>query len=199
MDAASSKGAVVSILGASFSLHQTAAVPFLILSRCGWCRKTGWPVIAGTACFVSYPEITMRGMARFVVSELQRFLAYTKIVHCGQSGQKPEGVGVMQFLLDLAGRLPVMCEDMLFGIHGHSNVVMGSTVCMVPLLGASAATRDVLLSERVGVFQTLPLHKDKVWRAIYDLIKRAPFLTGDHSIYKAMYAAVPKWKCGPGY
>ena len=69
---------------------------------------------------------------------------------------------------------------------------------MVPLLEASRE-REVLLSERVGVFQTLPLHKDNVFRAIYDLIKRAPFLTGDHSIYQEMFDALEEWKCGPGH
>ena len=197
MDAKTSKEAVVSILGASLSLHQDGAVPMLILSRCGWCTKTGWPVFAGTVCVVSYAEIMMKGMARLVVSELQRFLTYVAMIHCGSSVQKPAGVSEMQYLLDLARRFPWMCIDKLFGLNGHSNVSLGSTVCMVPLLGASVA-RDVLMDARVGVFQTLPLHKDKVWRAIYDLLKRAPFLTGDHSIYKVMFGPEQKWKPGPG-
>ena len=139
----------------------------------------------------------MQGLARLAVSPLQLFLTYCKIVHCGLSGQKPEGVGVMQFLLDLAGRLPVMCENKLFGIHGHTNVVLGSTVCMVPLLDASVE-RNFLMGAGVGVFGTLPLLNDKVLRTIYDLIKRAPFITGDHGIYKAMFGPEQKWKPGPG-
>ncbi len=197
MDAQSSKDAVVSILGASFKMCQNGAVPMLILSQCGWCPETGWPVFAAAACFVSYAEIAYQGLARFAVSELHRFLAYCKIVHCGQSGQRPEGVGVMQFLLDLALRLPVMCENKLFGIHGHTNVVLGSTVCMVPLLGASDE-RDFLMGAGVGVFGTLPLLSDKVLRTIYDLIKRTPFLTGDPGIYKLMFGPEQKWKPGPG-
>ena len=130
------------------------------------------------------------------MSELHRFFAYIKIVHCGLSGQKPEGVGLMQFFLDLAGRLPVMCEDRLFGIHGHTNVVLGSTMCMVPLLGASVE-REFLMGEGVGVFGTLPLLNDKVLRAIYDNIKRAPFITGDHGILDALFGQEQKWKCGP--
>ena len=175
---------------------QNGTVPMLMFSQCGWCPETGWPVFAATACFVGYTEITMSGMARFAVSELHRFFAYTKIVHCGLSGQKPAGVGLMQFFLDLAGRLPVMCEDRLFGIHGHSNVILGSTVCMVPLLDA-CDERDFLMGAGVGVFGTLPLLNDKVLRAIYDLIKRAPFITGDHGIYKKMFGPEQKWKLGP--
>ena len=195
MDAASAKDAVVSIYGASFTLIKNAAIPMLIISQCGWDLRTGWPVFAGTACFVSYPEIKMTSMARFVVSELQRFFAYTKIVHCGLSGRKPEGVGVTQYLIDLARKLPFMCEDKIFGINGHTNVVLGSTCCMVPLLDAS--TRDMLMSERVGVFQTLPLNTDKVWRAIHDLLKSAPFITGDHGIYQEMYKVAQEWVQGP--
>ena len=196
MDADSSKEAVVSILGASFTLVKNAAVPMLMISQCGWCPQTGWPVFAAAACFVSYPEITMQGMARFAVSELHRFFAYCKIVHCGQSGQKPEGVGVMQFFLDLAGRLPVMCENKIFGIHGHTNVVLGSTVCMAPLLDESVE-RDLLMGAGVGVFGTLDLLNDKVLRTVYDLLKRAPFITGDHGIIKVLFGQEQKWKCGP--
>ena len=196
LDADSSKEAVVSILGASFTLVKNAAVPMLMISQCGWCPETGWPVFAATACFVGYAEITMQGMARFAVSELHRFFAYCKIVHCDQSGQKPEGVGVMQFFLDLAGRLPVMCENKLFGINGHTNVVLGSTVCMAPLLDASVE-RNFLMGAGVGVFGTLDLLNDKVLRAIYDLLKRAPFITGDQGIIDVLFGQEQKWKPGP--
>ena len=196
MDTDSSKEAVVSILGASFTLVKNAAVPMLMIAQCGWCPETGWPVFAATACFVGYAEITMQGMARFAVSELHRFFAYCKIVHCGQSGQKPEGVGVMQFFLDLAGRLPVMCENKIFGIHGHTNVVLGSTVCMAPLLDESVE-RDLLMGAGVGVFGTLDLLNDKVLRAIYDLLKRAPFITGDQGIIEVLFGPEQKWKLGP--
>ena len=178
------------------TLVKNGAVPFLFISQCGWCPETGWPVLAAAACFVSYEEITMTGMARFAVSELHRFFAYCKIVHCGQSGQKPEGVGVMQFFLDLAGRLPVMCENKIFGIHGHTNVVLGSTACMVPLLDA-CDEREFLMGAGVGVFGPLPLLNDKVLRTIYDLIKRAPFITGDHGIIDALFGQEQKWKLGP--
>ena len=67
----------------------------------------------------------------------------------------------MQFLLDLAGRLPIACEDKLFGIHGHTNVVLGSTVCMVPLLDESVE-REFLMGAGVGVFGTLDLLNDNV-------------------------------------
>ena len=92
MDAQSSKDAVVSILGASLNMCQNGAVPMLILSRCGWCPRTGDPVIVGTVCVVSHPEITMQGMARLVVSPAQRFFTYCRLIHCGQSGQKPADV-----------------------------------------------------------------------------------------------------------
>ena len=138
----------------------------------------------------------MQGMARLAVAKLHRVFAYCKIVHCGLSGQKPEGVGLMQFFLDLAGRLPVMCENKLFGINGHTNVVLGSTVCMVPLLDA-CDEREFLMGAGVGVFGTLPLLNDKVLRTIYDLIKRAPFITGDHGILDALFGQEQKWKLGP--
>ena len=135
--------------------------------------------------------------ARFAVSRLHRFFAYCKIVHCGLSGQKPEGVGLMQFFLDLAGRLPGMGENKLFGIQGHTNVVLGSTAFMVPLLDA-CPERDLLMGAGVGVFGTLDLLNEKVLRAVYDLLKRAPFITGDHGIYKVLFGPEQKWKPGPG-
>ena len=197
MNKASSKDAVVSIFGASFKMCQNGAVPMLMISQCGWCPETGWPVLAAAACFVSYAEIAYQGLARFAVSELHRFVSYCRIVHCGFSGQVPAGVDVTRYLLDLARRIPYMCTDKLFGLDGHTNVNLGSTVCMVPLLGASDE-RDFLMGAGVGVFQTLPLHRDKVWRAIYDLLKRAPFITGDHGIYKVLFGPEQKWKPGPG-
>ena len=197
MDAQSSKDAVVSILGASFTLVKNGAVPFLFISQCGWCPETGWPVFAAAACFVSYEEIMMHGMARLVVSPLQRYLTYCRLPHCGLSGQVPEGVDVTQYLLDLAKRIPYMHMDKLFGLNGHNNVNLGSTACMVPLLDA-CDEREFLMGAGVGVFQTLPIHKDKVWRAVYELLKRAPFITGDHGIYKAMFGPEQKWKPGPG-
>jgi len=196
LNAASSKDVVVSIFGASFKMCQNGAVPMLMISQCGWCPETGWPVFAAAACLVSYPEITMTGMARLVVSSLHRFLVYCRMIHCGLSGQKPAGVDVTQYLLDLALRIPYMCVDKLFGLNGHTNVNLGSTVCMVPLLGASDE-RDFLMGAGVGVFGTLPLLDRKVFRAIFDLLKRAPFITGDHGIYKAMFGQEQKWVPGP--
>ena len=96
MNRDSSKDAVVSIFGFSFKTVPNGAIPMLILSRCGWCKTTGWPVLAGTVCFASHSEIMMKGMARLAVSPLQRFLVYCRIIHCGQSGRKPEGVGETQ-------------------------------------------------------------------------------------------------------
>ena len=168
----------------------------LMISQCGWCPETGWPVLAAAACFVSHPEITMWGMARLVVSPLQRFLTYCRLVHCGLSGQKPEGIGETQYLLDLARRIPYMCIDRLFGLGGHSNVNLGSTVCMVPLLGESVE-RDFLMGAGVGVFQTLPLLNDDIFRTIYDLLKRAPFITGDQGIIDVLFGQEQKWKPGP--
>ena len=198
MDKATSKPAVVSIFGDSLNLHQDAAVPTLILSQCGWCTRTGDPVIVGTVCLVSHPEITMQGMSRLVVSQLQRFLVYCKIIHCGKSGQKPADVGETQYLLDLAGRFPYMCVDKLFGLSGHTNVNLGSTVCFVPLLDASDE-RDLLMRAGVGVFQTLPLLDREVFRAIYDILKRAPIVTGDHGIIEALFGQEQKWVPGPGW
>ena len=196
MNAKSSKDAVVSIIGSSFKMVQNGAIPMLLISQCGWCPQTGWPVFAAAACFVSYQEITYYGMGRLVVSELQRFLTYCSLIHCGLSGAVPTGVDVTQYLLDLAQRIPYMCIDRLFGLRDHSNVVLGSTVCMVPLLDASDE-RDLLMGAGVGVFGTLPLLNDKVLRTIYDLIKRAPFITGDHGILDALFGQEQKWKLGP--
>ena len=197
MDEATSLDAVVSIFGGPLQMFQNGGFPCLILSQCGWCRQTGWPVLAATACIVSSPEITMQGMARLAVSPLQRFFTYCRMIHCGQSCQKPADVGETHYLLDLARRMPYMHMDSLFGLNGHSCVNLGSTVCFVPLLDASDE-RDLLMRAGVGVFQTLPLLNDDVFRAIYDLLKRAPFLTGDHGIYKLMFGPEQKWKPGPG-
>ena len=198
MDKATSKPAVVSIFGDSLNLHQDGAVPTLIFSQCGWCTRTGDPVIVGTVCLVSHPEITMQGMSRLVVSQLQRFLVYCKIIHCGKSGQKPADVGETQYLLDLAGRFPYMCVDKLFGLSGHTNVNLGSTVCFVPLL-ESSRERELLMRARVGVFQTLPLLDREVFRAIYDILKRDPIVTGDHGIIDTLYGPEQKWVPGPGW
>ena len=67
---------------------------------------------------------------------------------------------------------------------------------LLPLLDA-CDEREFLMGAGVGVFGTLPLLNDKVLRAIYDLIKRAPFITGDHGIYKKMFGPEQKWKLGP--
>ena len=67
---------------------------------------------------------------------------------------------------------------------------------MVPLLGASDE-RDFLMGAGVGVFGTLDLLNEKVLRAVYDLLKRAPFITGDHGIIKVLFGQEQKWKCGP--
>ena len=198
MEEATSKPAVISIFGDSLNLHQDGAVPTLIFSQCGWCTRTGDPVIVATVCVVSHPEITMRGVERLVVSQLQRFLVYCNIIHCGESGQKPADVDETQYLLDLADRIPYMCVDRLFGLRGHSNVNLGSTVCFVPLLDASDE-RDLLMRARVGIFQTLPLLDRKVFRAIYDILKRAPIVTGDHGIIEALFGQEQKWVPGPGW
>ena len=198
MNRDSSKEAVVSIFGDSFSLHQNGAVLMLVLSQCGWCTRTGNPVIVGTVCDVSHPEITMSGMARLVVSPAQRFLTYCRLIHCGDSGQKPADVGETQYLLDLAGRIPYMCTGQLFGLNGHSNVNLGSTVCFVPLLDA-CDERDLLMGAGVGVFQTLPLLDREVFRAIYDILKRDPIVTGDHGIIDTLYGPEQEWVPGPGW
>ena len=198
MNKASSKEAVVSIFGNSFNMCQNGAIPMLLISQCGWCPRTGDPVIVAAACFVSYQEIAMTGMSRLVVSPVQRFLTYCRLIHCGDSGQKPADVGETQYLLDLAGRIPYMCTGQLFGLYGHSNVNLGSTVCFVPLLDASDE-RDLLMRARVGVFQTLPLLDREVFRAIYDILKRAPIVTGDHGIIDTLYGPEQKWVPGPGW
>ena len=197
MDLATSKDAVESIFSGPLQMFQNGGFPCLIISQCGWCRQTGWPVLAATACIVSSPEIMMQGMARLAVSPLQRFFTYCRMIHCGQSCQKPADVGETHYLLDLARRTPYVRVDCLFGLNGHSCVNLGSTVCFVPLLDASDE-RDLLMRAGVGVFQTLPLLNDDVFGAIYDLLKRAPFLTGDHGIYKLMFGPEQKWKPGPG-
>ena len=196
MDLATSKDAVLSIFSGPLQMFQNGGFPCLILSQCGWCRQTGWPVLAATACVVSHPEITMQGMARLVVSPAQRFFTYCRLIHCGQSGQKPADVGETQYLLDLAGRIPYMHMDQLFGIGGHTNVNLGSTVCFVPLL-ESSRERDLLMRARVGVFQTLPLLDREVFRAIYDILKRGPIVTGDHGIIDTLYGPEQKWVPGP--
>ena len=198
MNVLSSQNAVVSIYGDSLSLHQDGAVEMLVLSQCGWCPRTGDPVIVGTVCPVSYAEITMRSRARLVVSPVQLFLTYCRLIHCGQSGQKPADIGETQYLLDLAGRVPYMCMNKLFGLNGHSVVNLGSTVCFVPLLDASRE-RDLLMRARVGVFQTLPLLDREVFRAIYDILKRGPIVTGDHGIIDTLYGPEQKWVPGPGW
>ena len=198
MNEATSKDAVVPIFGDSLSLHQDGAVSMLVLSQCGWCPRTGDPVIVGTVCDVSQPEITMYGMARLVMSPAQRFLTYCRLIHCGESGQKPADIDETQFLLDLACRSPYMCMDKLFGLNGHSNVNLGSTVCFVPLLDA-CHERDLLMRARVGVFQTLPLLDREVFRAIYDILKRDPIVTGDHGIIDTLYGPEQKWVPGPGW
>ena len=197
MDLATSKDAVESIFSGPLQMFQNGGFPCLIISQCGWCGQTGWPVLAATACIVSSPEIMMQGMARLAVSPLQRFFTYCRMIHCGQSCQKPADVGETHYLLDLARRTPYVRVDCLFGLNGHSCVNLGSTVCFVPLLDASDE-RDLLMRAGVGVFQTLPLLNDDVFGAIYDLLKRAPFLTGDHGIYKLMFGPEQKWKPGPG-
>ena len=171
----------------------------LIISQCSWCSRTGAPVLAATACWVSSLEINYLGRARFVVSELQRFLAYCNIIHCGLSGKKPSNVSATQYLLDLAKRIPYMCIDKLFGLNGaHSNVNLGATALMVPLMD-DCPQRDFFMDERGGVFQTLPLNKDKIWRAIYELLKRAPVVAGDHGIIETLFGPEQKWVPGPGW
>ena len=198
MDLATSKDAVESIFSGPLQMFQNGGFPCLIISQCGWCRQTGWPVLAATACIVSSPEIMMKGMARLVVSPAQRFFTYCRLIHCGLSGQKPEGVGATQYLLDLALRIPHMRMDKLFGLNGHSNVNLGSTVCMVPLLDA-CAERGFLMGAGVGIFQTLPLLDREVFRAIYDILKRDPIVTGDHGIIDTLYGPEQKWVPGPGW
>ena len=198
MDLATSKDAVESIFSGPLQMFQNGGFPCLIISQCGWCRQTGWPVLAATACIVSSPEIMMQGMARLAVSPLQRFFTYCRMIHCGQSCQKPADVGETHYLLDLARRTPYVRVDCLFGLNGHSCVNLGSTVCFVPLLDASDE-RDLLMRARVGVFQTLPLLDREVFRAIYDIRKRDPIVTGDHGIIDTLYGPEQKWVPGPGW
>ena len=87
-------------------------------------------------------------------------------------------------------------EELVVDVQGVERSLVVHWGASDALLGASDE-RDFLMGAGVGVFQTLPLHRDKVWRAIYDLLKRAPFITGDHGIIKVLFGQEQKWKCGP--
>ena len=71
MNKASSKDAVVSILGASFNMCQNGAIPMLLISQCGWCPRTGCSsrlpgvrVSAGRTCRCSSPSPRRRRSPR---------------------------------------------------------------------------------------------------------------------------------------
>ena len=109
-------------------------------------------MLAGTVCYASYKEVTMYGIARLVVSDIQRFFGYLNVVHCGLCAQKPAGVGETQFLLSVAKRLRANVRAQ-FGFHDrHSMTAWSGKLTFVPLLG-KCEQWGPLRDARVGVFR----------------------------------------------
>ena len=153
-------------------------------------------MIIGTVCDVSYLEVTAKGLARLVVSDLQRFFAYINVLHCGLCGKKPEGVDETQFLLSVAKRLKANVTTQ-FGIAGHSMTAWSGKLTFVPLLGACEHW-EPLRDARVGVWRTLPLHDPEVYRRVYEILTSGLPVLGDHGIPKKLYSGDGDWVPGPG-
>ena len=153
-------------------------------------------VLAGTVCYASYKEVTMRGLERLAVSELQLAFAYFNVVHCGLCAKKPAGIGETQFLLSVAKRLNanVTCP---FGVHGHSMTAWSGKLTFVPLLG-ECEHWESLRDARVGVWRMLPLHEPEVYRRVYEILTSGLPVLGDHGIPKKLYSGDADWVPGPG-
>ena len=153
-------------------------------------------MLAGTVCYVSYPEVTMTGIARLAVSELHLAFTYFNVVHCGLCAQKPEGVGETQFLVSVAKRLDPNVNAQ-FGVNGrHSMTAWSGKLTFVPLLG-KCEQWGPLRDARVGVWRMLPLHEPEVYRRIYEILTSGRPVLGDHGIPKKLYSGDADWVPGP--
>ena len=154
-------------------------------------------VLAGTVCYASYKEVTMTGIARLTVSELQLAFAYFNVVHCNLCAKKPEGVGETQFLLSVAKRLNANVRAQ-FGVDGrHSMTAWSGKLTFVPLLG-ECEQWGPLRDARVGVWRMLPLHEPEVYRRVYEILTSGRPVLGDHGIPKKLYSGDGDWVPGPG-
>ena len=180
-----------------FELAHVDDVESRLLSPRRHRRASVAQVLAGTVCYVSYKEVTMRGIARLAVSELQLAFAYFNVVHCGLCAQKPAGVGETQFLLDVAKRLGANVKSQ-FGVGGrHSMTTWSGKLTFVPLLG-ECEQWGRLRDARVGVFRMLPLHDPAVYGHVYDILTSGRPVLGDHGIPKKLYSGDADWVPGPG-
>ena len=154
-------------------------------------------VLAGTVCYVSYKEVTMTGIARLVVSDIQRFFGYLNVVHCGLCAQKPADVGETQFLLSVAKRLNPNVGAQ-FGVGDrYSMTAWSGKLTFVPLLG-KCEQWGPLRDARVGVWRMLPLHEPEVYRRVYEILTSGLPVLGDHGIPKKLYSGDGDWVPGPG-